>query len=79
MKEDQNKSYPQGWATCHNEYLGVDIAPSPNYAKLAEAFGSSGEKIEKPDDVRLAMKRALRQLKQGKFALLDVVIDSPDS
>ncbi len=47
MKEDHNKSYPQGWAACHNEYLGVNIAPQPDYAKLAEAFGGYGERYRK--------------------------------
>ena len=77
MKRDHKLHYPEGWAACHNEYLGVNITPSPDYSKLAEAFGGYGEHLEDPEKIGPAVKRALKQIESGKVVLLDVIIDNP--
>ena len=47
----------------------------PDFAKLTESFGHVGMKVEKPEDLELAMKECFR-LKE-KLVFLDIVVD-PD-
>ncbi len=44
-----------------------------DYAKIAEGMGGYGERVEKPDEIIPAIKRALKAMKSGKPALLDVI------
>ncbi len=43
---------------CRRRYIAVDIQ-SPNFVKLAEAFGAHGLLVEKPGDVAPAIRRAM--------------------
>ncbi len=74
MKRSHQRLYPQGRAVRENAYLGVDIAPAPDYVKVAEAFGAYGEKVTQPEKIAVALKRAWRYIERGKAALLDVVV-----
>ncbi len=74
MKLGYNMRYPEGWAVRQQTYFGVDIAPAPDYVKVAEAFAAYGEKLEEPEDIEPALKRGLQQIAQGKTALLDVIL-----
>lgn len=76
MKLGYRRFYPEGWAARRNTYLGVDIAPTPDYAKVAGAFGAYGEKLEDPADIEAAIKRGLTQTAQGRAALLDVILEA---
>jgi acetolactate synthase I/II/III large subunit len=50
------------------------LGESPDFVKLAESFGVTAERIEKPGEMKEAVERAI---KSGKPYLLDVIID-PD-
>src|SRR5688572_2159258 len=50
----------------------VRYVPSVNFAKVAEAMGCAGFRVEKPADVRPALEKALAA---GKPAIVDVVSD----
>ena len=52
-------------------YIGVDFA-DVRYDKMAEAAGWYGERVEDPNEITPALKRAVDS---GKPALLDVIID----
>ncbi|HTY81608.1 MAG TPA: thiamine pyrophosphate-dependent enzyme, partial [Dehalococcoidales bacterium] len=56
--------------------LGVDIKPTPDYAKAAEACGAYAEKVELPDKIGAALKRGLKEISSGRTALLDVIIEA---
>lgn len=45
-----------------------------NYAKVAEALGGYGERIEKPDEIVPAIKRGLQTTRSGKPVLLEFMI-----
>lgn len=45
------------------------------YDKIAEALGGHGEYVERPDDIRPALKRAAAAVAAGKPALVNVVTD----
>jgi acetolactate synthase-1/2/3 large subunit len=56
-------------------HIGMDISgPAPDFGALARAMGCYGEgPIEKPADIRLALQRALVEVKKGRPALVDTV------
>ena len=47
----------------------------PRLDRFAEAFGGHGEHVERPDDIRPALERAMKAVKAGKPALVNVVTD----
>ncbi len=50
------------------------LGQSPDFAKLAEAFGAYGDRIKRPEEIAPKLREALET---GKPAVLDIVID-PD-
>jgi acetolactate synthase-1/2/3 large subunit len=74
QKNDVVREYPEGWAVRTNKFIGTSITPRPDYAMLAKAFGGHGERVEKPAEVRPALKRGLEAIEQGRLALLHVVL-----
>ena len=54
-------------------YIGVDFTDI-RFAEVARGLGAEGERVEKPDDLPAALRRAVDS---GKTYLLDVLID-PD-
>ena len=75
MKWSHRMRHPKGSAVRRNQFLGTDISPAPEYVKVAEAFGAYGEKLESPGDIEAALNRGLEHIKEGKTALLDVVLE----
>jgi len=50
----------------------VDLGETPDFAKLAEAYGAWGETVTRPSEIAPKLEEALRC---GKPAVLDIVID----
>jgi acetolactate synthase-1/2/3 large subunit len=73
QKGDVIAYYPQGAAVQTGRFAGTSITPQPEYAKLAEAYGGYGEKVERPQDVRAALQRGLEQAKT-RLALIHMVL-----
>ncbi|MCX5917684.1 MAG: thiamine pyrophosphate-requiring protein [Deltaproteobacteria bacterium] len=70
--------YPQGWAVRQGHFSLCDLEPSPAYEKIAEAFGGYGERVEDPDKIIPALKRAIKAVRQEKRqALLNVICKHP--
>ncbi len=55
-------------------FSGMDIAPSPNYALIAQACNCHGETVRSSAEAKPAIRRALEQVKAGRSAVLDVRI-----
>ncbi len=53
------------------KYGSTDI--SGNYAKMAEAFGGYGERIETPDQIIPAIERGIQKTQEGVPALLEFI------
>jgi len=64
--------YPEGYSVTSDNYYGVSCGPTPNYARIAEAFGGYSETVEDPKQVEPALRRALKNVRGGTLALLDV-------
>jgi thiamine pyrophosphate-dependent acetolactate synthase large subunit-like protein len=47
----------------------------PNYAILAHAFGGYGEKVDRPQGVRAALKNGFAALGRGQLALIHFVLE----
>ncbi|MBI2844560.1 MAG: biosynthetic-type acetolactate synthase large subunit [Armatimonadetes bacterium] len=43
----------------NRRYSGVDLTAQPDFVKLADAYGAAGIRIEKPEEVRPAIEKAL--------------------
>ncbi len=66
--------FPNGWATKTGVYPLSDLRPAPAYEKIVEAHGGYGERVEKPDQVRPALQRALHAVQtEGRQAVLNVI------
>ena len=74
QKGDVIAYYPQGAAVQSGRFAGTSITPRPEYAKLAEAYGGYGEKVERAQDVRAALQRGLEQAAKGRLALIHMVL-----
>jgi acetolactate synthase-1/2/3 large subunit len=74
QKRDVGNYYPKGKAVQSGKVIGTQIAPAPDYVKLAEAYGGWGEKVDRPAELRAAFKRGLEQVAKGRLALIDVVL-----
>lgn len=69
-----NIKYSQ-WRHFEGRYVGTDL-PQVDYARVAEAFGAVGLRVERPEEIRPAMEQVL---KCGRPAVLDVIIaDDPE-
>lgn len=76
QKMDVAMYYPGGEAVKSGRFVGTQIAPRPDYAALARAFGGTGERVQRPAEVRPALQRALAASAEGQLALVDVTLDS---
>ena len=68
------KYFPQGYALRTNNPYGRVIEPTPDYTKLAEAYGGYGERVARAEDLEPALSRALEAIATGRLALLDVLV-----
>jgi acetolactate synthase-1/2/3 large subunit len=68
------KYFPEGAAVRTDNYYGRVIDPTPDYWKLAAAFGGYGERVGTPEALAPAIQRALAAIAGGQFAVLDVLV-----
>ena len=68
------KYFPEGAAMTSGNSFGDVIEPTPDYASLASAYGGHGERVDTPAQLESAIRRGLEQVKQNRFALLDVIV-----
>jgi acetolactate synthase I/II/III large subunit len=72
QKSGVPRFFPDGFAVRNQDFIGISINPSPDYATVARAFDGYGEKVEEPSEVRAALQRGLKAIAGGQFALIDV-------
>ncbi|WP_436530303.1 thiamine pyrophosphate-dependent enzyme [Actinoplanes sp. HUAS TT8] len=72
MKMNHLRFYPQGAAVDTGEFLGHDLADQPDLASFAEPFGMHGETVAAPAELRPALERALKAVRSGTTAILNV-------
>jgi acetolactate synthase-1/2/3 large subunit len=72
QKSGVPRFFPDGFAVKNQDFIGISINPSPDYAMIARALDGYGEKVEEPGEVRAALQRGLKALAGGQMALIDV-------
>jgi acetolactate synthase-1/2/3 large subunit len=75
QKTDVVTYHPRGAAVQTGRFAGTSIAPQPDYAMLARAYGGTGEKVELPADVGPALQRGLEAAANGRLALVHMVLE----
>ena len=58
-------AYPQSVAQETNNFVGMELFPSPEYSLLAESCRAYGEKVEDPGDVAAALRRGIERVDGG--------------
>jgi acetolactate synthase-1/2/3 large subunit len=69
-----HKYFGDGAAVRSGQFFGNVISPTPDYVKLAEAYGGTGERVEDDGALEPAIDRALESIRRGRTALLDVIV-----
>ena len=70
--------HPEGWAVKTNHFPLSELSPTPAYEMICQANGGYGERVEEPDAVLPALKRALHAVKEeGRQAVLNVICKHP--
>ncbi len=72
QKSGVPRFFPDGFAVKNQDFIGISINPSPDYAMIARAFEGYGEKVEEPGEVRAALQRGLKAVAGGQVALIDI-------
>jgi len=65
--------YPDGKAAKANIMPLVELNPAPDYEKVIESCGGYGARVEKPGDLKAALKRAFDAIRSGTPALLNIM------
>ncbi len=73
MRRNHEEYYPDGVAAKHDLFYGATIG-GPDYAQLGAPFGCWGRKVEDPADLIPAIKDAHKANKDGRTAILNVVL-----
>jgi acetolactate synthase-1/2/3 large subunit len=70
--------YPNGWAAKTNHFPLSELQPSPQFEVLVTASGGYGERVERAADVRPALQRALKAVREeGRQAVLNMICKHP--
>jgi acetolactate synthase-1/2/3 large subunit len=69
--------FPKGWAAKTGSFPLSELAPAPAYEKIVEAHGGYGERVERAEQVRPALQRALKAVREERRqAVLNVICRS---
>jgi acetolactate synthase-1/2/3 large subunit len=55
---------------------GVSIAPPADYATVAQGCGAYGRRVEDPKEVLPVLQEAMEQVRNGRAAVVDVMVES---
>ena len=69
-----NGMYPDGFGKEYGPTFATSINPRPDYAKLVEAFGGWGTRVDEPGEIVSTVRKGIEEVKAGKPALLDILI-----
>lgn len=70
-------AYPEGFSVRTGQFVGIDLAPTPRFDVLAQSVDAYGERVEDPDEVLPALRRAMAEVQSGRSAVLDVILARP--
>jgi acetolactate synthase-1/2/3 large subunit len=66
--------YPHGRSSAANLMPLANLEPAPDFEKIIAASGGYGERVEYPDQLQLALQRAVHAVKvEQRQALINVI------
>jgi acetolactate synthase-1/2/3 large subunit len=68
-----NNSHYSGYEKTYPYTMHVTPSSIMSHAKVVEALGGYGERVEKPDEIVPAIKRAEKEMRSGRPALLEMI------
>jgi acetolactate synthase-1/2/3 large subunit len=78
VKQAISSLFPEGWSNKTGHFPGTELTPSPNFVQVAKSCGGYGEVVDDPEEIKRALIRALRFMKEERRqVLLDVVCAKP--
>jgi sulfoacetaldehyde acetyltransferase len=57
-----------------NRFIGVNLDKQPSWAKVAQAMGAEGVRVEKTSDVGAALRAAAAAQREGKTTVLEMMV-----
>jgi acetolactate synthase-1/2/3 large subunit len=74
VRKTTEAHFPKGWAVKTGDFPLSDLTPAPAYEKIVEAHGGYGERVERAEQVRPALQRALKAVREERRqAVLNVI------
>jgi acetolactate synthase-1/2/3 large subunit len=67
--------FPEGLSSHASEAVGTRFAEPPDFAALAVACHAYGERVDRREDLLLALERGLRAVDSGQSAVIDIGIE----
>jgi acetolactate synthase-1/2/3 large subunit len=64
--------YPESYAERTGSWPGILIDPPPDYAAIARASRAHGETVDRIEDLKPALERAIAAVRAGQAAVVDV-------
>jgi acetolactate synthase I/II/III large subunit len=71
--------FPGGHAAKANIMPLTELKPTPDYEKVITTCGGVGEKVEQPEQLLPALKRAFEAVRSGTPALVNVITQGRDA
>jgi acetolactate synthase-1/2/3 large subunit len=76
IKKSTRGSHPQGDAVRHDRFALCDFGAAVDFAKVAEAAGGIGIRVERPSELNAALRRAIELVRTAdRMVLVDVVCE----
>lgn len=75
VKSSIQHAYKDGYSVKTGNFVAADIPNPPSFELVAKACRAHGETVDEPSEVKRALKRALDQVRGGRAAVLDVMIE----
>jgi len=72
------EKYYQKYWTASERFTNTEFTFQPDFVKFAEANKCHGERVEKPDEIRPALKRALNANNEGVPAIVEFIVGTFD-
>ncbi len=74
MKLNHLRFYPEGAAVETGDHLGVDLSSQPELSALGLPFDMHGESVQSADQLDGALKRAVKAVRNGTTAIVNVSV-----
>jgi len=65
--------HPEGWAKGTGQFPLTSLSPSPRFEEIVKAFDGHGELVDRQSELVPALQRALRAVRSGTQAVVNIL------